>query len=125
MTWQLNDSTPIYLQLIEHLKTQIISAEYAAGEKLPSVRELAQMAAVNPNTMQRALAELETVGLVTTQRTAGRFVTQDEEKLAQMKLAVARDIMGNFLLSMGNLGNSPQMSVAMLQKYMEEEKQHG
>ena len=81
MAWQFDGNRPIYAQLVEHIQYDIVSGVYPPGEKLPSVRELATLAAVNPNTMQKALAELETDGLIFTQRTAGRFVTQDVEAI--------------------------------------------
>lgn len=68
---------PIYLQIIEEIKNRIISARYAPGEKLPSVRDFAAELSVNPNTMQRALAQLENEGLIYTERTSGRFVSKD------------------------------------------------
>ena len=78
MPWNLDDSRPIYLQLMEKIQQDIVSGTYRPGEKLPSVRELALDAAVNPNTMQKALSELERSGLVYSQRTSGRFITEDE-----------------------------------------------
>ena len=75
MTWNLTGDRPIWLQLMERLQLGIVTGEYQAGERLPSVRELAAEAAVNPNTMQKALTELERSGLLYAQRTAGRFVT--------------------------------------------------
>ena len=77
MSWNLNPEYPIYTQIMEHITSDIISGTYAPGSKLPSVRELAQTAGVNPNTMQKALSELEHTGLLYSQRTSGRFVTED------------------------------------------------
>ena len=79
MAWELNGERPIYLQLVEQIRLRIISGRYAPGERLPSVRDLAAEAAVNPNTMQRALVELESCGLVITQGTMGRIVTDSNE----------------------------------------------
>ena len=79
MAWDLKSDRPIYTQLVEEIELRIISGRYEAGEKLASVRDLAAEAAVNPNTMQRALAELEQRGLVYSQRTSGRFITEDKE----------------------------------------------
>lgn len=83
MDWTIVAGRPVYLQLIEQLELAIITGEYPPGEKIPGVRDLAAQAQVNPNTMQRALAELEARGLLETQRTAGRTVTSDTEKLAR------------------------------------------
>ena len=77
MAWNLDADKPIYAQLVEIIQMQIISGQYRAGDRLPSVRELAAEASVNPNTMQKALAELERNGLIYTQRTSGRMVTED------------------------------------------------
>ena len=78
MEYIFNNETPIYLQLVEKLKMQIVSGELKQGQRIPSVRELALVARVNPNTMQKALAELESQGLVYTERTNGKFVTQNQ-----------------------------------------------
>ena len=86
MTWKFDNDKPIYLQLVEELKLKIISNELSAGSKLPSVREFAAEAGVNPNTMQRALAELEGQQLVFTKRTSGRFVTEDDAYIQTLSL---------------------------------------
>ena len=104
MPWQLKGSTPIYLQLIGEIKRRIISGDYAAGEKLPSVRDLASEASVNPNTMQKALAELERCGLVHTNRTSGRFITEDEVLIKQLRVDLAKKHVETFLGNMEQLG---------------------
>ena len=85
MTWIITADRPIYLQLVEQLELAIVAGEYRAGGKLPSVRELAAEAAVNPNTMQRAMQELEARGLINTQRTAGRTITEDETMIQALR----------------------------------------
>ena len=85
MAWKLKNDRPIYTQLLEQIEQKIISGEYMPGSELPSVRDLAADAAVNPNTMQRAIAELETRGLVITNRTSGRVVTQDKDLLSRIR----------------------------------------
>ena len=89
MEWNFKSGVPIYSQIIDELTMRIASRAYAPGEKLPSVRDLAMDAGVNPNTMQRALAELERRGLVYTERTSGRFVTKDETILPGLNGALA------------------------------------
>lgn len=89
MEWELDNNKPIYIQLVEHLKLKIISGEIEIGSKLETVRALAEDAEVNPNTMQKALTELERQGLVYSQRTKGRFVTDDKEKIKAMKAEIA------------------------------------
>ncbi len=85
MAWNLDSDRPIYAQLLERIQLQIVSGIYAPGDKLPSVRELAAEASVNPNTMQKAFAELERSGLIVTKRTSGRFVTEDKNMIAQIR----------------------------------------
>ena len=89
MLWQFSGDAPIYSQLIEQIKVGIVSGVFPPGERLPSVRDLATEAGVNPNTMQRALTELERDGLVYSQRTAGRFVTEDKAMIETAKRALA------------------------------------
>lgn len=89
MTWEFDNNKPIYLQLVDILKFKIISGEFEIGSKLNSVRDMASEAEVNPNTMQRALAELEREGLLHSQRTSGRFVTSDEDKIKNMRKEIA------------------------------------
>ena len=81
MPWNLDPQRPIYAQIIERVQLDIVTGHYAPGSRLPSVRELAAQAAVNPNTMQRALSELEGSGLIYAQRTSGRFVTEDTARI--------------------------------------------
>lgn len=106
MAWILDDSCPIYLQIEGLIKTKIISGVYQPGQKLPSVRDLAAEAAVNPNTMQKALTELERSGLVYTQRTSGRFITEDTAKMTELKEQIAREQLQLFLKNMEQLGLS-------------------
>ena len=75
MSWNLDSSRPIYAQIIEKVSLDIVSGKYQPGDKLPSVRDLAAQAGVNPNTMQKALSELERENLVHSARTSGRFIT--------------------------------------------------
>jgi DNA-binding transcriptional regulator YhcF (GntR family) len=85
MNWCFQSDRPIYIQLKEQLELNIISGAYPPGMKLPSVRDMASEASVNPNTLQKALSELEREGLVYTQRTSGRYVTEDEKMIMQAK----------------------------------------
>lgn len=104
MAWQFTNDRPVYLQIMEVIVQRIISGQYKAGEKLPAVRELAQEAQVNPNTMQKALSELERDGLIFAQRTSGRFVTYDEEKLLEVKDKRAEEVVREFFEKMTALG---------------------
>ena len=97
MEWRLNDSRPIWIQLTEQLTERIASGVYPMGEKLLSVRELASEAGVNPNTMQRALSQLDSQGLTETNRTSGRTVTDNAEVLEQVRRKLAKDKIEAFL----------------------------
>ena len=89
MAWELSAQRPIWSQLVEQIQLRIVTGRYPAGSRLPSVRELAADASVNPNTMQRALSQLEADGLVCSQRTSGRFVTEQEETIMELKKTLA------------------------------------
>jgi len=104
MPWDLKPDRPIYTQLIEQLELKICSGVYPLGSKLPSVRDLAQEASVNPNTMQRALAKLEETGLIYTHRTSGRFVTEDVKMVQKIKEKLAYELIQEFLQNMKRLG---------------------
>ena len=104
MPWELKPDRPIYAQLIEQLERKICSGAYPLGTRLPSVRDLAQEASVNPNTMQRALARLEEDGLLYTNRTSGRFVTEDIGRIRQTKNKLAQEQVQEFLKKMTDLG---------------------
>ena len=121
MTWQFRNDLPIYSQLIEQITQAIVTGEFAPGEKLLSVRELAASAGVNPNTMQRALSELEQGGLLYTQRTAGRFVTSDTEIIAQSKRKLAETKIEEFISSMLSLGFDRQEILQTLNEYLPKE----
>lgn len=102
--WNLDSDRPIYVQLVERLQIQIVSGQYAPGQKLPSVRELAAAAAVNPNTMQKAFAELEGSGLVVTQSTSGRMVTEDSDLIRNTRKRMAIQKAEQFFSGMKELG---------------------
>ncbi len=121
MPWEFNTNEPIYLQLIKELELQIVSGTYPPGSQLPGVRSLAMDAAVNPNTMQRAMQELERLGLVYAQRTSGRFVTDDQEKIHRVKMQLAADQVTEFLDGMKKLGISVNDAIALLSGAEEKE----
>ncbi|MDD4112984.1 MAG: GntR family transcriptional regulator [Herbinix sp.] len=119
MQWELNTDKPVYLQLVEQIQAEIISGNYKPGDKLPSVRDLATEATVNPNTMQRAMAELERDGLVYTNRTTGRFITSDEELIKQLKEKYITTIIQEFLDRMMQLGLELNEIIAYVNKVSE------
>ena len=122
MEWQFRNDSPIYTQLTQRLTQAIVAGEFRPGERLPSVRELAVEAGVNPNTVQRALADLERDGLVFSQRTAGRFVTENENMITNAKLRIADERVGEFLHSMKTLGCTRDEVIALIQGAKEEEE---
>jgi GntR family transcriptional regulator len=116
MSEQFDSSRPIYAQLVERLKARILAGTYPPGGHLDSVRDLATAAGVNPNTMQRALAQLETEGLVRTERTSGRYVTEDTELIEQLRTEAARKLAEEFLVKMRGIGYSPARAAALLEQ---------
>lgn len=104
MQWELKSDRPIYTQLIEQIELMIFSGVYPLGSKLPSVRDLAQEASVNPNTMQRALAKLEEDGLIFTHRTSGRSITEDAHMIKKVKTEFAQAQISEFLEKMKLMG---------------------
>ena len=122
MDWSFRNDQPIYSQLIQRLTEASVSGVYAPGEKLPSVRELALEAGVNPNTVQRSLTELERDGLVFSQRTAGRFVTENENMIVNAKLRIADERVSEFLRSMKTLGCGRQEIISLIEGAKEDEE---
>ena len=115
MAWELKPDRPIYIQLLDYIKLGIISGKYLPGDKLPSVRDLAEEASVNPNTMQKALVELERLGMVYTQRTSGRFITENK-----IKETVAKEKIVEFFESMEKLGFSPKETIQIIENEAKE-----
>ena len=120
MTWEFKDSRPIYTQLVEQITLKIVSGEYKIGEKLPSVRDLASEATVNPNTMQKALAELERRGLVYSVRTSGRFITQDCNIIKDTHTTLAKDEIKEFLEKMQKIGFDKNRLLTTLKEVIKE-----
>ncbi len=108
MGWNFDQNRPIYLQIISHIKAMILSGECRPGDKIESVREFAAMAGVNPNTMQKALQEMEGLGLIVTQRTSGRFITEDDSKIRDLREQFALDKTQAYVKSLEKLGYSPE-----------------
>lgn len=122
MGWNVEGNGPIWMQLHQQLMQRISAGVYPRGSKIPTVRELAAEAGVNPNTMQRALAQLEADGLVVTNRTAGRTVTEDQEVLANMCRQLAREQIQAYLDGMERLGFTRQQAIDLVQTWKEEER---
>lgn len=116
-----DSAVPIYMQIMEKIKRQIISGARQPGSKVESVRELAQQMEVNPNTMQRAFAELERSGLLHTERTAGRFITEDTARINQVREETAKNVISDFVDSMLHLGFLKEEITRLVNQYTGEE----
>jgi len=121
MNWSFRNDQPIYAQLVDRIRLGIVSGELAPGERLASVRDLAMEAGVNPNTMQRALQELERMGLVYSQRTSGRFVTEDTALIDGAKRTIAAGHTRQYLSVMKTLGCGREEILSLLKELNEEE----
>lgn len=122
MAWEFKNDRPIYAQILEHMELDILSGKYSPREKVPSVRELAADAAVNPNTMQRAMVELERRGLVYTERTNGRFITENMDMLQDVKKRIAEEYIGEFVDKMKKIGYSEEEVKNLMQNHMNYER---
>ncbi len=115
VAWEFEADRPIYLQLIEEIQLRIVTGQYPAGSRLPAVRELAAEASVNPNTMQKALGELERMELVRSQRTSGRFITEDVDKIKMIRENLAHRQLARFLEQMQAIGYERQDIIRLLE----------
>ncbi len=120
MAWEFSKDKPIYIQIIEYMQKGIISGEYKPGDKLPPVREMAVSAAVNPNTMQKALQELEKDNLLFTKRTSGRFITEDTNMIDELKESFVRKQIFDFYKKMQSIGLTKQEIIIYVKKTFEE-----
>ena len=120
MTWHFETDRPIYVQLKEQILLLIVSGAYPAGSKLPPVRDMAAEASVNPNTLQKALSELERDGLVYTQRTSGRYVTEDEMMIQNAKTTLAMEQIELFFKKMAGIGFTRAEALALIEAKGEE-----
>ena len=121
MNFEFNNERPIYLQIIEHIKMQIISKNYLPNQKLPSVRELSFEFQVNPNTIQKALAELENIGLIYTERTNGKFITSDEEIIKRVTENTINEMIEKFFSSMSEIGLSKKEIIEIINRGAKED----
>ena len=121
MAWEFESGLPIYQQAAEMVRKRIIKGSYPQGGRLQAVRDLAMEAGVNPNTMQRALLLLEESGIVYSQRTAGRFVTEDVQLLENLRYQMARKQVLSFVKRMDELGYGPDELEALILRVLREE----
>ncbi|HEL2057057.1 GntR family transcriptional regulator [Streptococcus suis] len=118
MAWKFDNNVPIYIQITNTIKLQIVTNQLKPGDKLPTVRDLAETAGVNPNTVQRALSDLESEGFVYSVRTTGRFVTDNLELIQETRLALAQTELENFVTNMVDLGFGQDQLVQQLDDYL-------
>ena len=121
MAWKFDNKIPIYTQISNIIKLQIVTKQLQSGDKLPTVRDLAETAGVNPNTVQRALSDLETEGFVYSVRTTGRFVTDNIELIAKTRIELAQQELENFVTNMLNLGFEKEELIQQLEQFMKGE----
>lgn len=118
MEYNFDNERPIYIQLIKLIEREIVSGRLKSGERIPSVREYANSFKVNPNTMQKALMELEKEGLIYTERTNGKYITEDTELIKKVKDNLALELVNDFMVDMNNIGISSEEII----KYLEKER---
>lgn len=121
MNIKFDNNIPIYLQIMNMVKKQIIRGEIKEGDKIPSVREFAEMLQINPNTIQRTFQELEREGIVITKRGMGRYVTEDSEKIMEVKQEMSKEIITNFLNGMKSLGFEEEEILKIVLKEIKKE----
>lgn len=124
MAWEFKNGIPIYLQIMEGIKTRIAGGLLPPGSKLPSVRDLAAQAGVNPNTMQRAMTQLEQEGLLYTQRTSGRFVTEDEAKMKELRSSLSEKYVEELFTQLSRLGMSREEIISEVSRWRLQEDEN-
>lgn len=122
MKTEFSPNIPIYVQVIEYIKKEIVTGRLAPGEKIPAVRELASELQVNPNTIQRTFQELEREGIAETRRGTGRFVTMNEEKITELRKEMAKELLDNFINGMNDLGFMEEELLLILRSSLEKKK---
>lgn len=116
MEFTFDNNIPIYIQLLEYLKIYLISGVFKSGDKLPSVRDFSTTFKVNPNTMQKALTELESMNLIYTERTNGKYVTKDSKLIEKLKNEYAATLAKNYFLGMKKIGLGKADSIKFLER---------
>lgn len=111
---EFDTSSPIWLQLVSEFSRRIVTGEWKAGEKIPGVRELALRLGVNPNTVQRALGEMERDGLCRSERTAGRFVTDERSRIRALRRALVTEAADDYIKVSQGLSMDVRDAVALV-----------
>ena len=119
MAWHFSSDRPVYIQIADRITRFVLSGEYKPGEQIPTVRQLALEAAVNPNTVQRAFAELENVGIVISKGTSGRFVTESNESIEQSRNKLAKKIVCDFIKNTNSLSLTKEQVISMIEEVAE------
>ena len=118
MAWSFSSDRPVYLQIAERIIKSVLSGEYPLGEQIPTVRQLALQAAVNPNTVQRAFQELENEGIIISKGTLGRFVTQDATVLKACKKRIAKQVINDFATNIKQLSITKDEVITMIEEVL-------
>lgn len=121
MSIEFDNNMPIYIQIMNYIKKEIVIGNLKAGDKIPAVRELALELQINPNTVQRTFQELERDGIVETKRGLGRYVTSEESKIMEIKKEMAGDLLGRFIQGMQELGFANNDIVTIVAEAVNEE----
>ncbi|MBQ2943279.1 MAG: GntR family transcriptional regulator [Ruminococcus sp.] len=116
MAWSFDKHTPVYLQIAERIRNNIIRGVYPPNSQIPSVRQLALLAAVNPNTVQHALTALELEGIIYSESTTGRFVTDNEELINSARVQAAHKLVSQFMKSAQELSISKDELITMIKE---------
>ncbi len=119
MAWHFSSDKPVYLQIAERIRRSVLAGSYPAGSQIPTVRQLALEAAVNPNTVQHALAELESEGIIIAKGTIGRYVTEDRQVLENCRKRLAEELVHGFIESMAQLSISEEQVIEMIKEARE------
>lgn len=120
MAWSFSSDRAVYLQIAERIKKSVLSGEYPIGAQIPSVRQLAMDAAVNPNTIQHAFTELENQGIIISKGTLGRFVTEDPQTVENCRREMAQAYVRHFLENIGQLSVTAEQAIAMIEEVKHE-----
>ena len=125
MSFEFDHNIPIYIQIMNYIKKQIVSGDLKAGDKIPSVRELAVELQTNPNTVQRTFQELEREKIVETKRGLGRYVTSEETIIMEIKKEMANDLLQNFIEGMKDLGFEKEEIIRIVGEAVQENEVGG
>ncbi|MBE7055949.1 MAG: GntR family transcriptional regulator [Ruminococcaceae bacterium] len=116
MSWKFLADSPVYIQIADRIRSSVLSGEYAPGGQIPTVRQLATIAAVNPNTVQHAFSELEDQGLIVSKGTMGRFVTDDEAVIQSCRKKHAEKLVKQFLVNANRMSISKEELISMIKE---------